>query len=686
MSDVAIDMMRPFVFDYWGVNNRSAKTGTTKVYTNLPATPTGVAFNGLGLTWTDPTPASAAATFAPDPKNEIGFIVTAVETYGSNTSTKTYTLPANQTVWIDKDMVAGRNYTFTVAGYNALGTGVASTPINVAYNGATLAPVLTVAGPTTNSVDLIWGNTSLQAMTYDVMYGTTNPPTQKFTTVTSSGALDLANLVVVSGLTPNTTYYFQVVAKGTTNQLSNVITQPTNSLGASGLTATATGSTTASVSWVMGAGGGTPQLTISPAGGRVTMLPAVGGLINGATVTGLAANTSYTITLTVTGINGLVASTAVTTLTTNVGPATALATSAITTNSATIAWNNPTGAVSQSVTISPSTVAGVGAAVATLSGTNTSAALTNLAPNTLYTVTVKEVGINGLTTNASTTFTTTPGVVSNIKFAITNGAGTITWTLPTGGGNVKVTATPAATITTSAAADNVTATVSGLVSGTTYTFNFVITGGAGAARPGATVTQTFYAANAPTAVTATLSAANQAVLKFTTTAALTKFGANYATSAAGPWLPLTATTTIAGGVTGTMTVTAPTNFVSGTTYYFQVVALNASNVAGTPSASATIAMTTPSAVTGLTATQGATGSRAISLAWTKASNNAATLTIFRRVGTTTGTFTQVAQIAGNATTYTDTGLTAGTTYQYYVVAGSVAGNSALSSYASAAAR
>jgi hypothetical protein len=321
-----------------------------------------------------------------------------------------------------------------------------------------------------------------------------------------------------------------------------------------------------------------------------------------------------------------------------------------------------------------------------MSSTNNSATLTNLAPNTLYTVTVKEVGINGLTTNASTTFTTTPGVVSNIKFAITNGAGTITWTLPTGGGNVKVTATPAATITTSAAADNVTATVSGLVSGTTYTFNFVITGGAGAARPGATVTQTFYAANAPTAVTATLSAANQAVLKFTTTAALTKFGANYATSAAGPWLPLTATTTIAGGVTGTMTVTAPTNFVSGTTYYFQVVALNASNVAGTPSASATIAMTTPSAVTGLTATQGAAGSRAISLAWTKASNNAATLTIFRRVGTTTGTFTQVAQIAGNATTYTDTGLTAGTTYQYYVVAGSVAGNSALSSYASAAAR
>jgi hypothetical protein len=122
-----------------------------------------------------------------------------------------------------------------------------------------------------------------------------------------------------------------------------------------------------------------------------------------------------------------------------------------------------------------------------------------------------------------------------------------------------------------------------------------------------------------------LSAANQAVINFTTTAALTKFGANYATSANGPWLPLTTTTAIAGGVSGTMTVTAPSNFVSGTTYYFQVVALNAANVPGTPSASATIAMTIPSAVTGLTATQGAVGSKTINLAWVKASNNACNL-------------------------------------------------------------
>jgi hypothetical protein len=684
-SDVAIDMMRPMVFDYWGVNNRNAKTGTTKVFANLPSAPTGVAFNGIGLTWTDPTPVTAASTFAPDPKNEIGFIVTAVETYGTSTTTKTYTLPANQTVWIDKDLVAGRNYTFTVAAFNTLGTGASSSPISVAYSGGVLAPVLTVASPTTTSVDLIWGNTSLQSMNYDVMYGTTNPPTQKFTTVTSAGALDIANLVVVSGLTPNTTYYFQVVAKGTTTQLSNTVSLATNSAGATNLAATATGPTTASVSWLMGAGGGTPKLTISPAAGTVTLLPlTVNGLINGATVTGLAANTTYTITLTVTGINQQVASTAVTTLTTNVGAATGLVTSAITTNSASIAWNNPTGAISQSVTITPATIAGVGTAVVTMAGTNNSATLTNLAPNTLYTVTVKEVGVNGLTTNATTTFTTTPGVVSNVKFAITNGAGTITWTNPIGGGTVAVKATPTATITV--APDATSATVSGLVSGTTYTFTFVITGGAGAARPGATITQAIYVANAPTGVAASLSAANQAVLKFTTTAALTKFGANYATSANGPWLPLTATTTIAGGVSGTMTVTAPSNFLSGTTYYFQVVALSAANVPGTPSASATIAMTIPSAVTGFTATQGAAGSNTINLAWVNASNNAATITIFRRVGTTTGAFAQVAQFAGNLTTYADKGLVAGTTYQYYAVAGSVAGNSALSAYASAAAR
>jgi hypothetical protein len=204
------------------------------------------------------------------------------------------------------------------AAFNTLGTGVASAPISVAYNGAVLAPVLTVASPTTTTVDLIWGNISLQAINYDVMYGTTNPPTQKFTTISSAGAFDIANLVVVNGLTPNTTYYFQVVAKGSTSRLSNVVAQATNSAGATNLAATSNGPTTASLSWLMGAGGGTPKVTISPAAGTVTSLPAVGGLINGATVTGLAANTSYTITLNVTGINGQVASTTVTTLTTNV--------------------------------------------------------------------------------------------------------------------------------------------------------------------------------------------------------------------------------------------------------------------------------------------------------------------------------------------------------------------------------
>jgi hypothetical protein len=64
----------------------------------------------------------------------------------------------------------------------------------------------------------------------------------------------------------------------------------------------------------------------------------------------------------------------------------------------------------------------------------------------------------------------------------------------------------------------------------------------------------------------------------------------------------------------------------------------------------------------------------------------ATLTIWRRVGTTSGAFAQIAQVAGNATTFADnTGLTAGTTYQYYVVANSVAGSSAFSTYASACA-
>ena len=678
LSDVAIDMMRPMVFDYWGVNNRNTTSGTLKTPINLPAAPTGlVFFNGIGLSWTDPTPANAAATITPDPKNEIGFVVTVVEKYGANTSTKTYTLPANQTTWIDKDMVTGRNYTFTVAAYNTLGTGPASGAVTVAYNGATTAPALTVANPTTTSVDLIWGNVSLQNINYDVMYGTTNPPTTKFTTITSAGATKISNLVYLSGLAPNTTYYFQVIAKGTTVPNSNVVTQATNSLGASNLSAVATGPTTASIAWAMGSGGGTPTVTISPTAGVVTLLPASGGLINGATVTGLAANTKYTITLTVKGINNSVASTNITTLTTSVAAASGLLVSAITTNSATLAWTNPTGAISRSVTITPSIVAGVtGPPGVAVSNTGNSAALTNLAANTLYTVTVTEVGTNGLTTSASTTFTTTPGTVSAVSFAgVSNGAGTITWTLPVGGGTVAVKATPAPTIVTSNVAGNTSATVSGLVSGATYTFTFVITGSAGATRPGATVTQTYYSANAPTAASVSLSSLNQAVLKFTTTTALTRFTANIATSPTGPWTPLTATTSIVGGTAGTMTVTAGSNFASGTTYYFQVVPLSASNQAGTPSATVNVALTSaPLAVSGVTAAKGV--ARTINLSWTKTSNNASTVTIFRRVGTTTGAFAQVGTaIAGNLTTYADTGLTTGTTYQYYVVNSNAFGDS-----------
>ena len=675
LSDVAIDMMRPMVFDYW--TGKDTVSRTTKKPVNLPAAPTGLVFNGIGLSWTDPTPAASATTLVPNPQNEIGFVVTAVEKYGANTSTKPYTLPANQTVWIDKDLSVGRNYTFSVHAFNALGDGPESTSINVAYSGATLAPVLTVASPTATSVDLIWGNVSLASKNYDVMYGITNPPATKFTTITSAGAVDISNLVYLPGLAPNTTYYFQVVAKGTPDVFSNVVTQATNSLGASNLSAVSTGPTTASISWAMGAGGGTPKVTISPAAGVITLLPAVNGLINGATVTGLAANTNYTITLTVTGINNVIASTNVTSLTTNVAPASGLLVSAITTNSATLAWTNPSGAMSQSVAITPLTVAGItGSAKVTLSNAGNSAALTNLAPNTLYTVTVKEVGTNGLTTSASTTFTTTPGVVTNISFAgVVNGAGKITWNNPIGGGTVAVRVTPAASVVTTPALDNLSVTVSGLVSGTTYTFTFVITGGAGAARPGATVTQTYFSANAPTAVSVSLSSVNQAVIKFTTTASLTRFGANIATSPTGPWTPLTATTSIVGGTAGTMTVTAGSNFAMQTTYYFQVVPLSLTNQAGTPSATVNVALTSaPLAAAGVTATRGA--ARTINLSWIKTSNNASTVTIFRRVGTTTGAFAQIAQIAGNLVTYADTTVTTGTTYQYYVVNTNTFGSSA----------
>jgi hypothetical protein len=137
---------------------------------------------------------------------------------------------------------------------------------------------------------------------------------------------------------------------------------------------------------------------------------------------------------------------------------------------------------------------------------------------------------------------------------------------------------------------------------------------------------------------------------------------------------LTAATTVA---------TAPTNFTN-TTYYFRVVPSLGGSL-GTPSAAIAVNMsTTPAIITGVGFTAGATGSKTVTIAWTKGSNvTSVAVTRSQRIltvtgGTTTttwGAYTTVGTVTGGATSYVDSTLTSGQVYQYRLVATNPAGSS-----------
>jgi cellulose 1,4-beta-cellobiosidase len=140
------------------------------------------------------------------------------------------------------------------------------------------------------------------------------------------------------------------------------------------------------------------------------------------------------------------------------------------------------------------------------------------------------------------------------------------------------------------------------------------------------------------------------------------------------------------GVVTAYTDTAVTN---GTTYYYQVSAVNSvgegsrsAERSATPTAPASV----PSAPLGLTATQGFP--KGVDLAWSApASNGGSPVTGYRIYrSTTSGTETFLAAINGIATTYRDAATKKGARYFYVVRAVNAVGEGSSSAEASAIAR
>ena len=286
---------------------------------------------------------------------------------------------------------------------------------------------------------------------------------------------------------------------------------------------------------------------------------------------------------------------------------------------------------------------------------------------------------------------TVPGQPTGLGAVAGNGSVALSWTAPTNNGGASITgykiyrgtSSGGETLLTTTTTSGTTYNDSGLANGTTYYYDVaaVNSAGTGPLSTEASATPSATAPGKPTGLSAT---PGNGSVSLSWTAPTNNGGASIT-----KYNVYRATTSGAEGTTPFATVTTGTTYTdgaasNGTTYYYQVTAVNSvgeglksSEVSATPA-------TVPGQPGGLTA---AAGSGSVSLSWTAPiSNGGAPITkydVYR--GTSPGgeSTTPVATVT-SGTTYNDTGLTSGTTYYYEVSAVNSAGEGPKSGEASAA--
>ena len=305
-----------------------------------------------------------------------------------------------------------------------------------------------------------------------------------------------------------------------------------------------------------------------------------------------------------------------------------------------------------------------------------------------YTVTaVNTAGEGSASGEASATpaaVVTVPGAPRNLVAAPGNGQVGLSWTAPTSNGGSAITGYSVYRATTSGAETqlialgNVTSYVdSSTTNGTAYFYQVTATNGTGEGAASAESSAT--PASAPGAPTGLGAIASPSQVSLSWTAPSSDGGS--AITGYQIWRSTTSgseslLTTI--GVATSYTDTGRTN---GTTYYYQVAAVNAVAAGGLSNEASATPITVPGTPIGLGATL---GNGQVDLAWTAPSSNGGSAITGYDVYRSTSSGTEVlVQSLISTTSFTDTGLTNGTTYFYMVSAVNGAGEGGLSGEASA---
>lgn len=636
------------------------------------------------------TPGNASVSLSwAAPSSDGGSPITTYKVYVGTSSGSTVYLGetgGTNTTYVVNGLTNGQLYFFTVTAVNAIDESAASAETSATPGAAPWPPTSLAATRGNQSVSLSWSapasNGGFAVTDYRIYTGTSSGST---TLLASTGGSNTS--FVVNGLTNGQLYYFTVAAvnaRGESAAANEASATPaTVPYPPSSLVATRSdGQVT--LSWTTPASNGGSAITdykvaMGTSSGTTSFLASTGGSNTTFVVNSLTNGQVYYFT--VTAVNGIGESAGSNEASATPAAAPSAPTLSATKGNATVSlsWTAPASNGGSALTtyhIYRGTSSGATSYLASTGGTNTSFVVAGLTNGQAYFFNVTAANALGQGTSsneASATPSTVPNPPASLAATRGNATVSLSWSAPASNGGSVITAYTVYRGTSSGAQSvlatigtNTTFTDLAVTNGVTYYYNVTATNANGASSTSNEASATPAAIPYPPATLSATAGTGQVSLSWTAGntggSAITAYQVWRGTSSGGESLLATI---------GTNLSYTDANVVAGTTYYYQIRAVNAlgtSNPSVERSATPTGAGTAPNAPTNLVASP---ANNQVGLSWSApTSNGTSPLTGYKvyRNGTLLATI-------GTNTTFTDLTALNGVTYTYHVVAYSGAGDS-----------